>query len=131
MLHYVCLFVQLTIQYSTVQYITVHCSIQTVCCGFQFALQFGMFNLLLQYVCHFFSSQYSTVQCCILTVCCGFQFVLQFATFNLLLHYVCLSVDCQLTLHWILLIQLNIQNYRALCWLQLWGIGTIFHRALH
>ena len=29
------------------------CCIQTVCCGFQFALQIGTFNLLLQYVCHF------------------------------------------------------------------------------
>ena len=32
--------------------LTVECSIQTVCCGFQFALHFVTFNLLLQYVCH-------------------------------------------------------------------------------
>ena len=32
--------------------LTVQCCIQTVCCGFQFALQFVTFNLLLQYVCH-------------------------------------------------------------------------------
>ena len=80
--------------------------------------------------------QYSTIKnitihCCVQIVCCGFQFVLQFATFNFLLQYVCRSVDCQLNLHWILLNQLCIQNYRALYWLQLWGIRTIFHRALH
>ena len=32
--------------------LTLHCYIQNVCCGFQFALQFVTFNLLLQYVCH-------------------------------------------------------------------------------
>jgi len=32
--------------------LTVQCCIQTVCCGFQFALQIVTFNLLLQYVCH-------------------------------------------------------------------------------
>ena len=32
--------------------LTVQCCIQTVCCGFQFALQFVSFNLLLEYVCH-------------------------------------------------------------------------------
>ena len=32
--------------------LTVQCCIQTVCCGFQFALQFVTFNLLLQFVCH-------------------------------------------------------------------------------
>ena len=31
--------------------LTVQCCIQTVCCGFQFALQFVTFNLLLQNVC--------------------------------------------------------------------------------
>ena len=41
--------IQLTV--SLVQ-LTVQCCIQTVCCGFQFALQFVTFNLLLQYVCH-------------------------------------------------------------------------------
>jgi len=32
--------------------LTVQCCVQTVCCGFYFALQFVTFNLLLQYVCH-------------------------------------------------------------------------------
>ena len=32
--------------------LAVHCSKQTVCFGFQFALQFVTFNLLLEYVCH-------------------------------------------------------------------------------
>jgi len=32
--------------------LTVQCCIQTVCCGFEFALQLVTFNLLLQYVCH-------------------------------------------------------------------------------
>jgi len=32
--------------------LTVQCCIQSVCCGFQFVLQFVTFNLLLQYVCH-------------------------------------------------------------------------------
>ena len=32
--------------------LTVQFCIQTVCCGFQFALQFVTFKLLLQYVCH-------------------------------------------------------------------------------
>ena len=45
--------IQLTVSctVSLVQ-LTVQCCIQTVCCGFQFALQFVTFNLLLQYVCH-------------------------------------------------------------------------------
>jgi hypothetical protein len=33
-------------------HLTVQRCIQTVCCGFQFALQIVTFNLLLQYVCH-------------------------------------------------------------------------------
>jgi len=41
--------IQLTV--SLVQ-LTVQCCIQTVCCGFQFALQFVTFNLLLEYVSH-------------------------------------------------------------------------------
>jgi len=32
--------------------LTVQCYIETECCGFQFALQFGTFNLLLQYISH-------------------------------------------------------------------------------
>jgi len=32
--------------------LTVQCCIQTVCCGFQFALHVVTFNLLLQHVCH-------------------------------------------------------------------------------
>jgi hypothetical protein len=32
--------------------LTVQCCIQTVCCGFQFSLQFGTYKLMLQYVCH-------------------------------------------------------------------------------
>ena len=32
--------------------LTVECCIQTVCCGFQFALQFVTFKLLLLYVRH-------------------------------------------------------------------------------
>ena len=45
--------IQLTVSctVSLVQ-LTVHCCIQTVCCGFQFTLQFVTFNLLLKYVCH-------------------------------------------------------------------------------
>ena len=45
--------IQLTVSctVSLVQ-LTVQCCIQAVCCGFQFALQFVTFNLLLQYVCH-------------------------------------------------------------------------------
>ena len=45
--------IQLTVScaVSLVQ-MTVQCCIQTVCCGFQFTLQFVTFNLLLQYVCH-------------------------------------------------------------------------------
>jgi hypothetical protein len=79
----------------------VQCCILTLCCGFQFALQFVIFNLLLQYVSHSvycqlycqFGSADSTV---LYTDCCGFQLALQFVTFNLLLEYVCHSVDCQL-----------------------------------
>jgi hypothetical protein len=45
--------IQLTVRYivSLVQ-LTVQCCIQTVCCGFQFVLQFVRFSFLLQYVCH-------------------------------------------------------------------------------
>ena len=45
--------IQLTVSctVSLVQ-LTVQCCIQTLCCGIQFALQFGRFNLLLQYICH-------------------------------------------------------------------------------
>jgi len=45
--------IQLTVSctVSLVQ-LTVQCCIQTMCCGFQFTLQFVTFNLLLQYVCH-------------------------------------------------------------------------------
>jgi len=45
--------IQLTVSctVSLVQ-LTVQCCIQTVCCGFQFVLQFVTFNFLLQYVCH-------------------------------------------------------------------------------
>ena len=45
--------IQLTVSctVSLVQ-LTVQCCIQTVCCGFQFTLQFLTFNLLLHYVCH-------------------------------------------------------------------------------
>ena len=32
--------------------LTVQCCIQTMCCCFQFALDFVTFKLLLQYVCH-------------------------------------------------------------------------------
>ena len=44
--------IQLTVSctVSLVQ-LTAQCCIQTVCCGFQFVLQYGTFNLLLQYVC--------------------------------------------------------------------------------
>ena len=44
--------IQLTVSctVSLVQ-LTVQCCTQTVCCGFQFALQIVTFNLLLQYVC--------------------------------------------------------------------------------
>jgi len=94
--------IQLTVSctVSLVQ-LTVQCCIQTVCCGFQFVLQFVTFNLLLRYVCHSvdcqlycqFGSADNTVL--IQTVCCGFQFVLQFVTFNLLLQYVIqLTVSC-------------------------------------
>jgi len=37
--------------------LTVQCCIQTVFCGFQFALQFVTFNSLLQYVCHLVGCQ--------------------------------------------------------------------------
>jgi hypothetical protein len=45
--------IQMTVS-STVSLVqlTVQCYIQVVCCGFQFALQFITFNLLLEYVCH-------------------------------------------------------------------------------
>ena len=45
--------IQLTVRctVSLVQ-LKVQCCKQTVCCGFQFSLQFVTFNLLLQYVCH-------------------------------------------------------------------------------
>ena len=45
--------IQLTVSctVSLVQ-LTVQCCTQTVCCDFQFTLQFVTFNLLLQYVCH-------------------------------------------------------------------------------
>jgi len=44
--------IQMTVS-CTVSFVqlTVQCCIQTVCRGFQFALQFVSFNLLLQYVC--------------------------------------------------------------------------------
>jgi len=32
--------------------LTIQCCIQIVCCGFQVALEFVTFNLLLQYLCH-------------------------------------------------------------------------------
>jgi len=45
--------IQLTVSsiVSLVQ-LTVECCTQTVCCGFQFALKFVTFNLLLHYVRH-------------------------------------------------------------------------------
>jgi len=82
--------------------LTVQCCIQTVCCGFQFALQFVTFNLLLQYACHSVDCQLYCQYCSSDSTVlytdsyCGFQFALQFVTFNLLLKYVCHSVDCQL-----------------------------------
>ena len=53
--------IQLTVSctVSLVQ-LRVQCSIQTVCCCFQFALQFVTFNLLLQYV---FYSVYCQLYC--------------------------------------------------------------------
>ena len=50
--------IQLTVSpiVSLVQ-LTVECCTQTVCCGFQFALEFVTFNLLLRYVCHSIDGQ--------------------------------------------------------------------------
>ena len=50
--------IQLTVSctVSLVQ-LTVQFCIQTVCCGFQFALQFITFHLLLQHVCYSFVCQ--------------------------------------------------------------------------
>jgi hypothetical protein len=45
--------IQLTVSCTvTSVQLTIQCCIQTVCCGFQFVLQFVTFNLLLQCVCH-------------------------------------------------------------------------------
>jgi hypothetical protein len=45
--------IQLTVSCTvSLAQLTVQCYIQTVFCGFQFVLQFVIFNLLLQYVCH-------------------------------------------------------------------------------
>ena len=95
--------IQLTVRYtvSLVQ-LTVQSCIQTVSCGILFALEFVIFNLLWEYVCHSVDWQIIvslvqlTVQCCTQTVCCGFQFALQFVTFNLLAQYFCHSVECHL-----------------------------------
>ena len=38
--------------------LTVQCCIQTLCCGFQFAIQFVTLNLLSQYVCHSVDCQF-------------------------------------------------------------------------
>jgi len=82
--------------------LTVQCCIHILCCGFQFALQFVLFNLRLHYVVIQFAVSCTislvqlTVECCIQNECCDFHFALQFVIFNLLLQYVCHSVDCHL-----------------------------------
>jgi hypothetical protein len=46
-------FIQSTVSCTvSLDQLTVQCCIQTVCCGFQFVLQFVTFKLLLKYVCH-------------------------------------------------------------------------------
>ena len=50
--------------------LTVQCCIQTVCCGFQFALQFVTFYLLLQYVCHSVDCQFGSADSTVLYTDC-------------------------------------------------------------
>ena len=77
-------------------YSTVQCYTQTLCPGFLFVLEFGTFNLLLQYICRFV---FLTVQCCIQTVCCGFQFVSADSRVQYIkMQYTALYSDCMLWL---------------------------------
>ena len=116
------------------QYNTVY----RLCCGFQFALQFVTFNLLLQYVCHSVDCQlycqFGSAESTVLYTDCvlWFQFALQLVTFNIYSITVCVSCSwLSLALHWLLQIQLSSHKYRASYWLQLREIRTNFHRALH
>jgi len=63
--------VQLTVSsiVSLVQ-LTAQCCIQTVCCGFQFALQFVRFSLLLQYGCHSVDCQFGSADSTVLYTDC-------------------------------------------------------------
>ena len=45
--------------------LTVKCCIPIMCCGFQFALEFVTFNLLLKYVCHSVDCQLYLLLICI------------------------------------------------------------------
>jgi hypothetical protein len=67
--------IQLTVSctVSLVQ-LKVQFCIQTVCCGFHFALQFVTFNFLLQYICHSADCQlycqFGSVDCTVLYTDC-------------------------------------------------------------
>ena len=93
--------IQLTVSctVSLVQ-LTVQCCIQIVCWGYQFALLFVTFNLLLEYVCHPVDCQlycqFGSADSTVLSTVSVLRLSVSFTVYNiyLLLQYVCHSVEC-------------------------------------